>query len=179
MSKLFMLDINETTSNQVQSPIFTHLTPFKENSIYKCNTKENLAIFLHQCCLCPPERTWIAAIKRNLFATWPGLTVELINKYLPDSKETAKGHMRQSKKIQGPSKSKHQHRPRHKLHSSLMTRTTQKRHRLLLFHKVNTHGDQPQSAKQRHYLVSFHKANVYGITYYNYHPSNIFIHRSK
>ena len=36
------------------------------------------------------EETMDRRIKRNLPATWPGLTVNLVRKYLPKSKETAK-----------------------------------------------------------------------------------------
>ena len=165
VSKLVMLDLNETTSAQVKSPAFTHLKPFKPILIYKCKTKESFAIFLNQCCLCLPNHTWIAAINRNFSATWPGLAVDLIQKYLPDSKETAKGHMRQCRKTPGQLKPKHQrheHRPQHRQHSSLMTRSTQQRYRLPLFHKVNVHRDHPQSIQQHHRLLLFHKAIVHG-----------------
>ena len=38
------------------------------------------------------------AIKRNAFASWPGLTVELVNKYLPRTEANIKGHIRQQYK---------------------------------------------------------------------------------
>jgi len=69
ISKLFMLDLDDASSSKTQQTNYSHLKPFAENLVYECKTKENLAIYLHQCCLCPPKRTWIAAIKRNFFAT--------------------------------------------------------------------------------------------------------------
>ena len=36
------------------------------------------------------------AIKNNFISTWPGLTKELVLKFLPKSEATAKGHIRQS-----------------------------------------------------------------------------------
>ena len=38
------------------------------------------------------------AIKRNAFASWTGLTVELVNKYLPRIEAIIKGHIRQQYK---------------------------------------------------------------------------------
>ena len=46
----------------------------------------------------PTKHTFVDAIKRNAFASWTGLTVELVNKYLPITEATIKGHiMRQYK----------------------------------------------------------------------------------
>ena len=42
---------------------------------------------------------WIKYIKNNFFTTWPGLTVELLTEYLPNSILTAKGHLRQSYRL--------------------------------------------------------------------------------
>ena len=40
------------------------------------------------------KKTWIEAIKNGHYATWPGLTPELVAKHLPDtSEETAAGHL--------------------------------------------------------------------------------------
>ncbi len=42
----------------------------------------------------PPKETFIRAICNGNYATWPKLTVQLIHKYMPDSDETAKGHLK-------------------------------------------------------------------------------------
>ena len=39
--------------------------------------------------------TWTKAINAGYFATWPGLTSELVRKHLPKLLATAKGHMKQ------------------------------------------------------------------------------------
>ena len=41
----------------------------------------------------PVPQTWIKAIRSNFFATWPGLTAELVRKHLKENLETTKGHM--------------------------------------------------------------------------------------
>ena len=41
---------------------------------------------------------FVEAIKRNAFASWPGLTAGLVNKYLPNTEATIQGHIRQQYK---------------------------------------------------------------------------------
>ena len=54
--------------------------------------------YLHQCAFSPPTTTWIQAIKRGHFRTWPGVTVEAIKQYLPKSEATTQGHLDQQRK---------------------------------------------------------------------------------
>ena len=61
-------------------------------------TKNDLAKFLHACCFSPTKSTFTMAIKKGNFVNWPGLTVELITKYLQPSLSTEKGHLRQERK---------------------------------------------------------------------------------
>jgi hypothetical protein len=42
--------------------------------------------------------TWITAINNGHFATWPGLTADLVRKHLPRSTATVKGHLNQQRK---------------------------------------------------------------------------------
>ncbi len=42
----------------------------------------------------PPKETFIRAIRNGNYATWPKLTVQLNHKYMLDSDETAKGHLK-------------------------------------------------------------------------------------
>ena len=40
------------------------------------------------------KKTWLQAIKAGFFATWPGLSYQLVSKFLPDdNEETAAGHL--------------------------------------------------------------------------------------
>jgi hypothetical protein len=41
----------------------------------------------------PVKKTWLAAIKADEYATWPGLTYELVSKHLTNTEETAMGHL--------------------------------------------------------------------------------------
>ena len=51
--------------------------------------------FYHRCCYSPVISTWKAAIRKSLFATWPGLICATVDKYLDKIIATVKGHLRQ------------------------------------------------------------------------------------
>ena len=54
----------------------------RANHVYETKSKQELTLFYHAACFSPTKRTCLDAIKRNAFASWPGLTVEIVNKYL-------------------------------------------------------------------------------------------------
>ena len=64
---------------------------------YHPTSQQYLAIFYHQILYCPTKRTLLQAINDGSFSMWPGLTDNLISKYLPESEITAKGHLDQHK----------------------------------------------------------------------------------
>lgn len=49
--------------------------------------------YFHACAGFPPKETWIRAIRKGTFNTWPGLSVKAVNRHFPDSDETQKGHI--------------------------------------------------------------------------------------
>ena len=49
----------------------------------------------------PVKSTWIREIQKAYFQSWPGLTVELVKKYTPNSMDTEKGHIHQMRQICG------------------------------------------------------------------------------
>ena len=52
---------------------------------------------LHAAAGFPTKDLWIKAIKNGNYATWPGITVEAVNKHFPESVETQEGHMKKAK----------------------------------------------------------------------------------
>ena len=55
----------------------------RANYVYETKSKQELTLFDHAACFSPQKCTLVDAIKINAFAYWPGLTVELVNKYPP------------------------------------------------------------------------------------------------
>ena len=64
----------------------------------KDKTKLELAQWLHASCGSPNKSTFVKAIEKGNFITWPGLSSNLIKKHLPMSEATAKGHLNQERK---------------------------------------------------------------------------------
>ena len=54
-----------------------------------------LIAFLHATAGYPVKQTWLEAIKRGAYDSWPGLTAQLAARYCPTTDETIKGHMAQ------------------------------------------------------------------------------------
>ena len=53
---------------------------------------------MHTVCGYPVKSTWIKAIKAGNFMGWPMLTETNIKKYYPETSETSKGHLNQTRK---------------------------------------------------------------------------------
>ena len=75
------------------------------NNVFHTTTKAELIKYLHQAAFSPVKATWKKAIENRHFTTWPGLTVEAVEKYLPrHSPATDKGHMSRQKQGVRPTK---------------------------------------------------------------------------
>ena len=78
-------------SNDITQNPVTH----KANIIVSTKAISDLVAYYHGCLFSPTKSTWLTALKNNNFPTWPGLTVERVQKYYPDTLSTAKGHLDQ------------------------------------------------------------------------------------
>ena len=105
-----------TIYNKQNEPVITslhnHSTGLYEQSIPRNNTRtihqantilpttnlQEHIKYLHQCAFSPTPRTWIQAVKKGHFKTWPGVTVDTIQRYLPNSEATTMGHLDQQRK---------------------------------------------------------------------------------
>jgi hypothetical protein len=74
-----------------------------ESEIVQCNhahdnnNQKDLINYLHASCFSPVKSTWIAAIKKGNFSSWPGLNEHSVEKYLSKSTSTAKCHLNQQR----------------------------------------------------------------------------------
>jgi hypothetical protein len=67
-------------------------------AIHDIGTKQDLTSFLHACALSPLPSTFLRAIQRGHFSSWPGLTASLVTKHLTKLLTTSKGHLRMQQK---------------------------------------------------------------------------------
>ena len=91
-TELYYIDLPEPPPVAPQA-----LHPFA-CSAYEMSTKEDLVQYLHRCVFSPVVHTWTKAIDAGYFATWSGLTSELVRKHLPKLLATAKGHLKHDRK---------------------------------------------------------------------------------
>jgi hypothetical protein len=64
------------------------------NVIFDLLSARQSFLWYHAAAGFPVKETFIKAIRNGNYATWPKLTVTLINKHMPDSNETSKGHLK-------------------------------------------------------------------------------------
>jgi hypothetical protein len=64
------------------------------NVIFDLPSARQTFLWYHAAAGFPVRETFIKAVRSGNYATWPKLTVNLIHKYMPDSDEAAKGHLK-------------------------------------------------------------------------------------
>ena len=65
-------------------------------NVFRMSSIANIINYLHGACFYPVKSTWLAAIERGAFATWPYITYQAVQKHLLPSPNTSKGHMKQT-----------------------------------------------------------------------------------
>ena len=107
---LWDVPLPQTPSQPFPTHDVSSVSPVPNHScnviIRKHTTKRDLAQYFHACAFSPSPSTFLTAIKKGHFISWPGLTTSLIKKHLPPSIFTAKGHLNQEmKNLQSTKKS--------------------------------------------------------------------------
>jgi hypothetical protein len=69
--------------------------PHAANNVYSLRNSGALVNYLHKAMFSCTKSSLVHAIKRGHLTTWPGLTVEAVNKHLKLTPATAMGHMSQ------------------------------------------------------------------------------------
>eukprot|EP00804_Cyclotella_cryptica_P018674 CCRYP_007185-RA/>CCRYP_007185-RA protein AED:0.41 eAED:0.41 QI:0/0/0/1/0/0.5/2/0/395 len=63
-------------------------------NVYELPSIQQTIRYLHAAAGFPTKTTWMAAIRRGNYNTWPLVTVANVHKHFPQSEETQQGHMR-------------------------------------------------------------------------------------
>ena len=66
--------------------------------MYDLPSAEQSIKWIHAVCGYPVNSTWMKAIKAGNVMGWPLLTETNVKKYYPETKETPKGHLDQTRK---------------------------------------------------------------------------------
>ena len=89
---MWRLDLNPTTSPPTTEDKANSLETI--NVIFELPSARETFLWYHASAGFPTKATFIDAIRKGNYSTWPKLTVTLINRYFPDSDERIKGHLK-------------------------------------------------------------------------------------
>lgn len=67
------------------------------NNVYRLNTKQEIVEYYHAADSWPVKKSWISAIKRNVYASWLHLAEQLVRKHLTVQEPTNLGHINSRK----------------------------------------------------------------------------------
>ena len=87
---LWKLPLDDKTKETNMTPPTTEVI----NAIFDLPSARQNFLWYHAAAGFPVKESFIKAVRNGNYATWPKLTITLINKYMPDSDETAKGHLK-------------------------------------------------------------------------------------
>ena len=88
----------ETSTPDITAPNDQQST-LKAFSAYDLPSVEALIRYFHAAAGFPVRYTWPKSIEAGNFDLWPGLTFQNATKYCPNSKETIKVHMVQTRQL--------------------------------------------------------------------------------
>ena len=138
------------------------------NSLYECNTTEDLIKFYHGCLLFPVKSMWLKAIKAGYFKGWPGLTNKRVQKHIKVVDETEKGHMNRVQQGQRssktPPKGDHMDTPE-------QTPTNEKTH--LIFMTMVEATGKIYSDQTGRFPITSARGHAYVVIFYNYDGNHI------
>jgi hypothetical protein len=90
---MWRLNLDPKNTN-TYSPDNQHATPETINVIFDLPSLRETFLWYHASAGFIPKETFIDAICNKNYATWPKLTVTLINQYYPHLDETVKVHIK-------------------------------------------------------------------------------------
>ena len=96
-TRLWMVPLSTATlhtANNENQEFTTH----HACNIHHMANQRNLIEYLHQCFFSPPASTLVKAVKNDQLLGVPGFSIKAINKWLPTSTATIKGHLHRNRK---------------------------------------------------------------------------------
>ena len=143
------LDPDAAATNQ---PTGMHTGAETANVIFDLPSTRQSFLWYHAAAGFPPKETFLKAVRRGNYATWPKLTTRLIHKYFPDSDETQQGHMK--RQCQGVGSTKQQTDE-----EQLTTPTTKKMHDVYV--KIHNASETMHTDQTGRFPATSSKGNQY------------------
>ena len=71
-NKYYANNIYKYESTNLLNPFLQKDINLCANNVYKCDSKSNFLRYYYLACFIQVKETWIKAIKKNFFTSWPG-----------------------------------------------------------------------------------------------------------
>jgi len=98
LNSTYKVETTQATRERIQSLLGQATTvPFPTehiNNVYELPSIEQAVRYLHAAAGHPTKHSWLKAIARGNYNSWPLITVSNVRKHFPESEETQFGHMR-------------------------------------------------------------------------------------
>ena len=100
-ARLWQVNIGQAATPQPRptlcpaAQLVRSITPTLAARAHNLPSTPALIAFLHAMAGYPVKQTWLVAIKRGAYVSWPGLSYTLAARYCPTADETLKGHTAQ------------------------------------------------------------------------------------
>jgi hypothetical protein len=93
LNSMYTIKTNQRAHKHVALQMYKNHCKEYLHNVYKLPSVEPTIRYLHGAASFPTKASWLKAICKENYLSWPLINVKNIAKYFPESKETQKGHM--------------------------------------------------------------------------------------
>ncbi len=94
LNSMYTIETNQRAHKHVALQMCKNHCQEYLHKVYELPSIEPTIRYLHGAAGFPTKASWLKAIRKGNYLSWPLINVKNIAKYFPESKETQKGHMR-------------------------------------------------------------------------------------
>jgi len=91
---MYTIETNQISHDHVALQMCKNHRQEYLHNVYELPSIEPTIRYLHGVAGFPTKTSWLKAIRKGNYLSWPLINVKNIAKYFPESEETQKGHMR-------------------------------------------------------------------------------------
>jgi hypothetical protein len=93
LNSMYTVETNQLACKHVALQMCKNHCQESLHNVYKLPSVEPTIRYLHGTAGFPTKASWLKAIRKRNYLSWPLINVKNVAKYFPESKETQKGHM--------------------------------------------------------------------------------------
>ncbi len=90
---MYQVETTTVTRDHIRNIMGNHASKEHIHNVYELPSVEPSIRYLHGAANFLTKPSWLKAIRRGNYNSWPLINVKNVAKYFPESEETQKGHM--------------------------------------------------------------------------------------